>query len=356
MYSCQSQIVSMLSCKISSSITLLISLWMTNSLSVTTTWKTSSWIFQSSYFLLCTYLSSHFDNNRHNHVSAFTIPRRRVGCSNRNEENGINYRKKIKKERGAFCTSSSSAEQIKIKTLYDVKIEEFFSSSNNHPRLCLDYDNAMEGLVSHAPESLYVIDEAVRRFHDNLIQTMLPKERDMMVNLNLEDIVTIMTRESNLTEQLANDIHCLAVFLVKPIFFINLEITITTNKQPCSMVWSVEKLNNKDDLSVDMTSRLRIRIINMQKQDEEEASSPSPHQIVEECYWSYDKRITRIQSYQRMTCLELCHEALKKSIDSSSQTNSSYDNEIQSIIIQLEVRILCNIRFFFFDKKEAENV
>lgn len=199
---------------------------------------------------------------------------------------------------------ASTTEDINIKTLYDVDKDGIdFSNSG----LCLDRDQALAGLVSHAAESFYLIEQAIQRFNDIFAHD----EVDYTSMAKIDDFL----KYDKIKEKLC-DIQCLSLFLVKSGYMINLEIRKLQHK--FVVIWFMDRKRDFDSI------RLKINV--------REDSSSKPVELSD---WK-DASVTQL--FHRMNCLEISHEALTKSIDNSAQTDDSYEQEIEYIVTQFEVR------------------
>ena len=195
-------------------------------------------------------------------------------------------------------------------TLSDVNYDEIYQWNSG---LCIDKDSALQGLVSHAPESFYIIDRSISRISDYI--------RDLYIR----DVTMIKSDEKAV--DLLNDIQSLCSYLVKSAYAIQLKfITRSRHQDIISIIWSVTMITDKNGKS----GWNNIQII------EEVDDIPT---IIELSDWC-DIIKNREHLYHRKNCLEICHEALLKSIESSSQTSFTYKQEIEDILTQLEVRAI----------------
>jgi hypothetical protein len=200
---------------------------------------------------------------------------------------------------------TSTTEGNSIKTLHDVNNDDINGSNSD---LCLDRDHTQQGLVSHAPESFYVIDASMQRLRDAII------EIDRSIN-NEKLMQLAKTRDT------LNDVQSLSQSLVKPAY--SIELNITTYQKTSTINWSTNKdLVNKRGLKINYHNNIHKDI---------KTSS-----LIEQIYWN---DLISTQMYHNFSCLELSHKALKNSIKSSSQAQKSLnEKEGQLIISQLEVR------------------
>jgi len=213
-----------------------------------------------------------------------------------------------------FATPSASS---RIETLYDIKndLHNICESKS-----CLDIDNTLQGLVSHAPESFYVIDQSIQQLKNITI---------LLINIKDEN----RSNHQNMIHDKLLDLKALSTFLVKPRFYLN--INITKSQQNLNINWYTSPIistecTGKVGLGCETSTRMLIDITHDDKRDDIYA-------IKQYEYWE-ESRAT-LELYHHMTCLELSHEALKVSIENSNSEETNIDVKIQHILSQLEKRL-----------------
>lgn len=303
----------------------------------------------SCYLLLFFEFFTIFSNQQkrepqHGSVSAFIVTANNAILSNHNRYHTFHELSSITRAKRSSKQIHSTVTSSNLYSIEDCDCVNSFQTS----KLCLDIkkDETLEGLVSNAYESFYVIDQAIQRLKDCFIQEANNQTMPMYVtdmNDEEEKIMNILKLDKVAVK--FHDINSVSCVLVKPNHRIDLEIL---SKRSTGMregtfyciLWSISQ-RKMDSKEYNETSKSDTTLrITFSHNCDDGALNPKAVRIC--CDWPSsvcnNYELKNIQLYHKMTCLELCHAALMKSIDSSCLTDESYENEIQFIVTQLKVR------------------
>ncbi len=304
-----------------------------------------------SCYLLLFFEFSIFSNQQkrepqHGFVSAFIVTSNSAILSNHNRYHTFHESSSIIKTKRSSKEISLTVTSLNLYSIKDFDCINSFQTS----KLCLDIkkDETLEGLVSNAYESFYVIDQAIQRFRDCFIQeandqTMPTRTRIYVTDMNDENEKMMNILNLDKVAVSLHDIKSLSSVLVKPNCRIDLEIFAKKSMYEGAfycILWSVTQRNiDSEEYTETLKSDTNLRI-SFSHYCDDGALNPKAVRIC--CDWPSsfcnDNEMKSIQLYHKMTSLELCHAALTKSIDNSCSTDESYENEIQFIVTQLKVR------------------